>query len=161
LDESATLDVWLLEPSAEVKTAAARLQLAFAHLAWIERVPPHFLHVTVGHEVGGSFDGIEPFEISFGRVTCFNEAVVVEVAGDGPRRLAERLGEVDLFLPHLTVGYVRDPGPSDDVRTALVPLREVELGTQQVEEVLLCHVPASRTTILRPWAVIERVHLQR
>lgn len=122
-------------------------------------MPPHFLHITIGHGSGGSFDGVEPFEISFRRVTCFSEAVVVEVEGEGPRRLAERLGEADLFLPHLSVGYVREPGPPEEVRRTLVPLREVELGTQQVEEVLLCRVPASRTTILQPWTVVEQVRL--
>ena len=144
-----------------MKAAAAELQRAFAHLDWIERVPPHFLHITIGHESGGSLDGVEPFEIAFQRVTGFNEAVVVEVDGDGPRRLAERLRKADLFLPHLTLGYVRRPGPPAELRTALVPLRDTELGTQRVEEVLLCRVPASRTTILRPWTVIERLRLQR
>jgi 2'-5' RNA ligase len=139
----------------------AALQNEFAHLEAIAPTPAHFLHVTIGHDGASPFAGIEPFEIVYRGVNCFNEAVVVEVDGDGPRRLAGRVRSLDLFLPHLTVGYVREPLPAEEVRGALLPVRNLELGTQVVEEVLLCRVPASRATFLRPWTVVQRVRLRR
>ena len=143
-----------------MKAAAVELQRTFAQLEWITPTPAHFMHVTIGHGGGDSFAGIGPFEIAYRRVNCFNEAVVVEVAGDGPRRLAERHGVPGrLFLPHLTVGYVRSANAPDRLREILPPLRNLNLGVQRVEEVVLCRVPAARTTILEPWTVVKSVQL--
>ncbi len=158
-DEAATLDVWLIEPSAQVKAAAVAAQRAFAHLDWIVPTPSHFMHVTLGlGDAGGDAAGVPQFEMGYGGINCFHEAVIAEVAGEGPRELAEALGH-DGPLAHLTLGYVREPTPPNALREALSEIRAAELGTQRVEEVLLCRVPASRTTVLQPWTVLERVPL--
>jgi hypothetical protein len=39
-------------------------------------------------------------------------------------------------------------------------VREVELGTGLVEEVLLCDVPVARSRFFEPWAVLDSVRLQ-
>ena len=112
-------------------------------------------------EVGQISGGSRPFEIDYRRLNCFHEAVVVEVHGEGPHRLVERHGDAESFLPHLTLGYVREPGPADELRSALLPLRDARLGMQLVDEVLVCSIPAGRSTLLRPWTVAERVPLRR
>ena len=124
---------------------AAGVQQAFAHLEWIDPTPFHFLHVTLKEPLLDT-----AFEAAFRGVNCFHEAVVVEV--EAPALPG---------LPHLTVGYVREPMPPGELRKALLPLRHFDLGAQTVEEVLLCRVPAARTTFLRPWRVVEAVPLRR
>jgi 2'-5' RNA ligase len=160
-EEGATLDVWLLVPSEPVKAAAQGIQRAFAHLDWLEPAPPHFLHVTIGHDGPASFAGIEPFEIAFRRVNCFAEAVVVEVEGGGPRHLAERIRDTEYFLPHLSLAYVRRGHSPDELRETLQGLRDMELGQQRVDEAILCRVPIARATILQPWTVLGREQLRR
>jgi 2'-5' RNA ligase len=140
-DESATVDVWIFEPSDEVRAAVAEVQAAFAHLPWIVPTPASFLHVTV-HEPLPT----PPFEAVYRRVNCFHEAVIVEVE-------SEALGG---FLPHLTVGYVREPGPASDLRAAVAPLRDLDVGRQIVRELKKVRAPASRTTVLQPWTVMQR-----
>jgi 2'-5' RNA ligase len=158
-DRAATLDVWLIEPSGEVKAAAAEIQRAFAQLGWIEPTPPHFLlHVTIGHGTGADPPVRAPFEVAYRRVNCFHEAVIVEVESAGE---VERLQQRTPSLPHLTIGYVREPGPPGELREALEPLRDADLGRQRVEELVLCRVPASRWTFLQPWTVLRRLQLER
>jgi 2'-5' RNA ligase len=160
-DEDATLDVWLIEPPEAVKRAAAELQSAFAHLRWIVPTPFHFLHVMIAHDTGVEPPVVAPFEVRYRRVNCFDDAVIVEAEGDGLWQLARGLREVAFFLPHVSIGYVHRPGAQGQLRDALTPLREIELGMQQVDEVLRCRVPVSRTTILQPWRVLKRVRLRR
>ena len=144
-DNGATIDVWLFQPAEEIRRAAAGVQQAFAPLDWIDPTPFHFLHVTLKEPLPDT-----AFEATFRGVNCFHEAVVVEV--EAPALPG---------LPHLTVGYVRASRPADELRKAPLPLRGLELGAQTVEEVLLCRVPAARTTFLRPWRVVEAVPLRR
>jgi hypothetical protein len=54
---------------------------------------------------------------------------------------------------------VREPIPPDDLRQALLPARETNLGAHEVRAIKLCLVPASRTTILSPWTVAASVPL--
>ena len=42
------LEGWIVEPSREVKAAAARLQESLRRFGWIDLVPEHFLHVWLG-----------------------------------------------------------------------------------------------------------------
>jgi 2'-5' RNA ligase len=99
-------------------------------------------------------------------VNCFHSAVVVEVGGEGPRSLVERLMlsgqqgiQMETFLPHLTIGVLRGANDPAPLRDALIPFREVELGTQIVTEATLCVVPASQATILRSWTFVGSVAL--
>ena len=64
---------------------------------------------------------------------------------------------LDTFLPHLTLGVFNAPGDVASLRAALVPLRETVIGRQHVDEVTLCLIPASRTTILDAWEVVGSV----
>jgi 2'-5' RNA ligase len=153
--------VWVIVPPEPVKAAAAALQRSFAHLDWIVPTPPHFLHVTVGHDGNGEPTAVEPFDLTFGPVNCFHEAVIAEVAGEGYGALAAGLVHEGPHLPHLTIGYVREPGPPAPLREALLPCRDADLGSQRVDEVQLVRVPASRTTVLRPWTVLRRLALRR
>jgi len=118
--------------------------------------------------------GAESYEVSYRRVNCFHSAVVVEVGDGGPRALAADLVEsrywrelsiegamqgvqLETFLPHLTIGVVNTPSEPTPLRKVLVPLRDVELGRQRIEEARLCLIPASRTTILDRWEVVGSV----
>lgn len=165
-DDEATVDVWLLLPDERARDAARAAQRPFAHLDWIAPLPGHFLHVTLaapGEQASASaWRGAPAFDFEVGPVTCFHEAIVAEVGGDGPRRLRELAGlPVDLFLPHLSLGYVReaaDPGPLRDV---LAPRRAHTLGRMPVREVVRCRVDVGRTAFFTPWQVVERVALTR
>jgi hypothetical protein len=112
--------------------------------------------------------------VSYCRAACFHTAVVIEVEGEGPVRIVGKLVEssywnelpiegaisgveMETFLPHLTIGTVNRPSDPGPLREALTPLREVELGQQQIRQATLCVVPASRTTILDPWEVVGSV----
>ena len=78
---------------------------------------------------------------------------------DGIAAVAARRGTTAPFLPHVSLAYTTAPGPVEDLRPRLVELRETNLGEQEVGDVALCLVPASRTTILEPWTVAGRVAL--
>jgi 2'-5' RNA ligase len=111
---------------------------------------------------------VQRFEVHYRRVNCFHDAVVVEVAGAGPKTLVERLvdaGAVDtvdpeLFLPHVTIGAVNARTDASALRDVLAHIRGLDVGTQQVLEAQLCVVPASRRTILTPWTVVARVRFE-
>jgi hypothetical protein len=47
-----------------------------------------------------------------------------------------------------------EAGAPEPLRAAVLPLRETDLGEQEVDELLFCLVPASRQTILEPWTVV-------
>jgi 2'-5' RNA ligase len=160
--EDTTILVWIVVPPPEVKAAAAEVQQAFAEIDGILPLPSHFLHVTVGRVQGPpgpeEWAAVEPFRVEYRRVGCFHEAVVGEVHGEGLRRLAEPIVGRP-YLPHLSLGYVREPMPPAELRDALRPLRERLLGEQLVDEVTLVRVPFSRTTLLEPWTVLTTYHL--
>jgi 2'-5' RNA ligase len=162
-EDAARIAVWVVVPPPEVKAAAAEVQREFAHLDWLAPVPEHFLHVTIGRADGAppnAWDDIEPFQIDYEHVNCFHEAVIGEVHGDGPRQLATALRPgLETFLPHLTLAYVREPAPPEELRAALLPVRDRSLGGQLVEEVALVEVPFAQTTLLQPWTVATRVRV--
>jgi hypothetical protein len=176
-DRDATLPIWYIEPAGPVKDAAALIQESFAHLEAIAPPPRHFLHVTVSSldfdlspeqieseidKAAAAWRNIAPFRIVYPRLNCFHEAVIAEVVGDGPRTVLQHLypdEDLSLFLPHCSLGYAREPIPPDDLRQALLPARETNLGAHEVRAIKLCLVPASRTTILSPWTVAASVPL--
>jgi hypothetical protein len=137
--------------------------------------PPTGAEITAAADrARRAWSGVQRFEVQYRRVNCFHDAVVVEAAGDGPKTLVSRLVEVgywdrlavdgvlgavdpQFFLPHLTIGAINERVDASGLRDALVPLRELDVGAQNVLEVMLCVVPASRATILTPWTVVARV----
>ena len=161
-EEEAAIAVWIVVPPPDVKAAVAEAQEAFAHLDWLAPLPQHFLHVTLGPGDGPAPPATDPFRIEYGGVGCFHEAVIGEVHGDGLRGLVAALRpDLDAFLPHLSLAYVRERRPPDELRHALRPLRDLGLGEQLVEEVALVHVPFSRTSLLEPWTPLRTVRLGR
>jgi hypothetical protein len=195
--EDVSLLGWLIRFDQQLIPAVRDVQDAFSHLEWIVPTPDHFLHTWL---VGGAFlrrsptarevasavqqaecswKGASDFDVTYRRINCLHTAVVVEVEGEAPRLLAEKLIEDDYwgnvqiegaqplpevrlgtYLPHLSIGYVKgvnDPGP---LREALIPLRESNLGLQRVSEASLCLMPASRTTLLSPWEVVGSIPLE-
>jgi hypothetical protein len=176
-EPDATLAVWHIEPPGPVKDAAARVQQSFAHLRaivprraissaspsnpWTSTRRPGEIEAEI-ETAAAAWQQIAPFRIAYPRLNCFHEAVVAEVAGDGPRALFQARypdEDLSLFLPHCSLGYVREPTPPDDLRQAVLSLREMDLGAREVREVKLCLVPASRTTVLTPWTVAASVPL--
>ena len=164
-EEEAAIAVWIVVPPPDVKAAAAEAQEAFAHLDWLAPLPQHFLHVTLGLGDGPAPTGwetVEPFRVEYRGVGCFHEAVIGEVHGEVLRGLAAALRpDLDAFLPHLSLAYVRERRPPDELRHALRPLRDLRLGEQLVEEVALVHVPFSRTSLLEPWTPLRTFRLGR
>lgn len=191
-DGESYIVTWLLPFDEALVPRVRAVQESFAPLDWITLQPEHFLHTSVAavaasgrrptsDEIGVAVDrarqawtGVEPFDVHYGNVNCFHDAVVVEVAGEGPHTLVSRLVEggywdalpidgataaadPELFLAHLTIGLVNEPHDPSPLREVLVPIREAELGSQAVHEAALCIVPASRTTILTPWDVVATV----
>jgi hypothetical protein len=181
LDEQCALG-WLLPLEPTLRPAANDLQGSFAQLDWVTPFRETFFHVWLsdvplaGHrptatEIAFAVEraeeawaGVEPFDLRYARINCFHDGVVVEVEGDGPRRLVRQLVEagssrvpLDTFLPHLTLGVFNTPHEPAPLRQVLVPRAETALGEQRVSEAILCVVPASRTTILDPWEVVGSV----
>ena len=159
----AWLDVWLLLPSERLADEVAELQLELTGLDGLRPVPRHFLHVSVAHDGGtGPPPLIGAVEAMVGPVTCFHEAVVLEVHAERLPELARHLDpgrEPATFLPHLSVAYVEGRPDPAAIRDALEPLRSRRPIGERFREVTRCLVPASRTTILDPWRVVETAPL--
>ena len=145
-------DVWVIQPSLEVKRAALRVQGELEAFDFLELVPHHFLHVAVPDAGVREFD--RPLELEFVRVNCFHTAVVAEVRAPALRALDPRA----TFLPHMSLAYVRRPASPDELRRALEPLRDTSFGVQRVGELLRVHVELSREQGLQPWTIVDRVH---
>jgi len=162
-EADATILVWVVVPPPEVRAVTAGVQRAFAGISGVALLPSHFLHVTVGRADGEAppegWAVIEPFRVEYRRVGCFHEAVFGEVHGEGLGRLAAPLVGRP-YLPHLSLGYLREPTRPAELREALRPLRERSLGEQLVDEVTLVRVPFSRTTLLDPWTVLTTYRLR-
>ena len=47
----------------------------------------------------------------------------------------------------------------DALRDALLPHRDVELGSGLVEEVVVCDVPVAKSRFFEPWLVVDRIRL--
>ena len=144
-------EVWVIEPSPEIKRAALRVQGELEPFDVLELVPHHFLHVSVPHAAVLEFD--EPIDLDYARINCFHTAVVAEV--DAPALRA--LDPAPTFLPHMTLAVVRRPEAPDELRRVLEPLRDTSFGRQRVDEVLRIHVELSRERGLQPWTVVDRV----
>ncbi len=145
-------EAWVIEPPADVKAAAAELQRPLAQFDWLKVVPSHFLHVTLP-----GAPGVVPApELEYRRVTCFHDAVAVEVDAPALKRVYPR----KTFLPHLTLAITTRPAESDELRKVVRPLREAYLGGQKVTEVLRVSFPFSRERLFEPWTVRERVALR-
>ena len=153
-EPAATVDRWIAEPPEPVKEAAQRLQESFAALSWIAAVPPHFLHVTL--RPGIDWSSIAPFEAEFGPVCCFPVAVVAEVRAPA----VEKLVGDPFFLPHLSLGYVREPHDPGPLRRALASWRGTALGTATIREVSLVRIPVAKSRLLEPWSVLRTVRLE-
>jgi 2'-5' RNA ligase len=142
-------EAWLIEPLPEVKAAAAELQRPLARFDWLKVVPSHFLHVTLP-----GAPGVVPAPtLEYRRVTCFHNAVAVEVDAPALKRLYPR----KTFLPHLTLAVTTRPADPDELREVVRPLRETYVGGQKVTEVLHVAYPFSRERLFEPWSVRERV----
>jgi hypothetical protein len=114
------LEGWIVEPSREVKAAAAGVQESLRRFDWVELVPEHFLHVWLGvperlGEAPLRWPELAPFEIGYPRPNCFHNAVVIEVMQPMPRLVAGTQNDLPEFLPHMTVavtlGGRRDSAP--------------------------------------------------
>jgi hypothetical protein len=166
-DEALVAEGWVIVPPSEIKQAALEVQGAFASLEWLAPVPEHFLHVWLGfatsaggwpHELrhSGAFDAV------YRRVNCFHSAVVIEVEAPQLRELiAGTQVEASTFLPHMTIGVTREEHDPRELRTALLPLRNAELGGGKVAELTRIRFPAAQTTLLQPWTDIEFVPLSQ
>ena len=163
--------VWLLRPDAGTVARAVAAQQSLPEFHWLRRLPPGFLHVSVGQVAReGDVDVATelergraavadraPFELEVPRLTCFHTAVVAELE---PRdRVADihaRLFPARTFetlLPHLTLAVLTERAPVEPLRDVLVPLRDTHLGHFSVDEVALCLVPWTRATFLAHWEV--------
>jgi 2'-5' RNA ligase len=65
----------------------------------------------------------------------------------------------ETFLPHLTIAITRERHDAAELRDVLIPLRNAHVATETATEVKRVRVPASRTTFLQPWEVLEVVAL--
>jgi len=175
--EDVLLAGWLVALDPAVVPEVERVQAALAHLDWVRPIPDHFLHVWIGgvaypadpsameaeFERGrAALADAGPFSITYPRLNCFHTAVVAEAESEGPRMVHELLWperDRSVFLPHLTIAVPVEPGPPEPLRETLVPMRQTALGEQTVTELILCLVPASRRTILDPWAEFGRAFL--
>ena len=159
-DPSAVAEGWVIVPPPEIKHEARRLQAELEDTQGIVAVPEHFFHVWLRDELGPDLEPLlelGPFSLSLPRLNCFHTAVVAEVDAPG----LERLDAPDTFLPHLSLAYAGRPVAAQPVREALLPLRELSLGSFIVNELVRVRLPAGRTTVLQPWTVVERASLRR
>ena len=150
---------WLIIPPPEVKREVLRLQAELEDVPGLEPSPHHFLHVWVRGQHGPDVEALAeggPFELSYRRVNCFPTAVVVEAHAES----LESVDAPDWFLPHLTIAVVRGAPDPNPVRDAVVPLRDADLGTTVVDELVYVRFPLSRSTVLQPWTVTERRSLR-
>ena len=140
-------------PPQEVKDAARDVQESFCHLDWVAAVPEHFLHVSAPPSAG-DWGGVAPFEVTYRCVNCFHDAPIVEAHPEAGAPFPP-----PPFLPHLSIGYFRSAEPPEPLREALVPRRDVELGSGIVDEVLICDVPVAKSRFFERWLVVDRVRL--
>jgi hypothetical protein len=158
------LEGWIVEPSQEVKAAAAHLQGSLRRFDWIDLVPEHFLHVWLGvpERLGDApqrWPELARFEIGYPRSNCFHNAVVVEVTQPVRRLVAGTQNDLPEFLPHMTVAVTRVEHPADELRDTLTDLREIDVGVQTVGDTKLVRFPAAQSTLFQPWEVVETVPL--
>ncbi len=164
-DDDAWAEGWLVEPPAEIKAAAQRLQVALAQFTWLFPVPDHFLHVWIAlsdriGDAAEKWEDLEAFPITYANVNCFHAAVVVEVEGPMQQLVAGTPYDDSTFLPHMTLAVTREPAPPAELRDVLASVREAALGRQVVGELTCVRFPAGRSTLFRPWSVERLVSLR-
>ena len=152
-EPDATALCWLIIPPSDVKERVRDVQASFSALDWVAAVPDDFLHVSAPSSAG-EWGSVPPFTLTYRCVNCFHDAAIVEAhAGPGaPFPPAP-------FLPHLSIGYFRRTERPERLRNALVPHRDVDLGSGLVDEVLVCDVPIGKSRFFEPWQVVDRVRL--
>jgi hypothetical protein len=158
------LEGWIVEPSREVKAAAAGLQDSLRRFDWIGLVPEHFLHVWLGvperlGEAPQHWPELKPFELGYVRPNCFHSAVVVEVTQSVRGLVAGTQNDLPEFLPHMTVAVTRVEHPAGELRDTLTELRGTKVGSHTVGETKLVRFPAAQSTLFQPWEVVETVRL--
>jgi len=164
-DDDACVKGWMVEPPAEIKAAAHRLQEALAQVTWLVPVPDHFLHVAIGlsdriGDVAEEWEDLEAFPITYANVNCFHAAVVVEVEGPMSQLVAGTPYDDSTFLPHMTLAVARQPAPPAELREVLATVRDAVLGRQVVDLLTCVRFPAGRSTLFRPWSVERLVSLR-
>ena len=159
-DPSVVAEAWLIVPPPEVKREALRVEGVLEGIPGLRIVPHHFLHVSLRGSHGPDLERLlelGPFQLRIAKLNCLHTAVVAEAESEE----LDRLDAPDTFLPHLSLAYVERPIDPDAVRETLLPLRGGSLGTFVVDELVRVRLPAGRSTVLRPWTVVERASLQR
>jgi hypothetical protein len=148
------VEAWVIEPSPPIRAAAIGLQRRLAGVGGLELLPEHFLHVTLPVP-GTELRGKGPIELEYRRVTCFHEAVAVEISAPSLKAVHPS----PTFLPHLTLAITTRKTPPRQIRDAVIALREVSLGRQLAKEAIRVAFPFSRKRFLEPWTVRERMSL--
>ncbi len=152
-EPDATELCWLIIPPSDVKERVRDVQAFFSELDWVAAVPEHFLHVSAPPSAG-EWTGLPRFTLTYRCVNCFHDAAFVEAHASPGAPFPPAP-----FLPHLSVGYFRRAERPDRLREALMPRRDVELGSGVVDEVLVCDVPIGKSRFFEPWVVVDRVRL--
>jgi hypothetical protein len=172
---------WYIAFDPALGPAMEDLQHALRPVAWLQPYPVAVQHIWLGSIAWGTswpseevdgwlahgrevLRGLQPFDVTYPRLNCFHNAVVAEVEDERAQlgELARRLGPGEnpaAFLPHLAVALPTEAGDPQELRDALVPLRETSLGRQVVETIRLGLVPLSRHDVLQPWTVAGAVEL--
>lgn len=157
------------------------VQHALRPVAWLQPYPVAMQHIWLGSIGWGTswpsevidgwlahgrevLCGLRSFAVTYPRLNCFHNAIVAEVKDEGGQlaELAKRLGSDEnlaTFLPHLAVALPTEAGDPQELRDALVPLRETSLGQQAVETIRLGLVPLRRHDVLQPWTVPGAIEL--
>ena len=148
-------EAWVIEPSPAVKAAAADLQRPLAAFDWLRVLPEHFLHVAL-LVPGAELRGRGPFELEYRVVTCFHDAVVVQVEAPSLQAIDPR----PTFLPHMTLAITTREAPPAELRDVVVGMRAATLGRDEATEAIRIGFPFSRDRLLEPWTVRERIQLK-
>ena len=186
-EAEAHLLTWYIPVPAALVPGVLALQRELVALDGMVPIPPERLHVSVAPatvteqpepllekelltHAERAWAEIEPFDVELADVNGFPTAVVVEVHGDGPGRLLDRLLQSgywrglpwrapnrDIFLPHLTVAISTQRRPADEVRTVVEAHRHERFAALRVGAVELCRIPVARSRLLQPWEVVGRV----
>lgn len=189
-EAEAQLLTWYIPVDPADVPGVVALQETLTGLGGLLAIPPERLHVAVAPatvvdiadpamergllaQAQQAWAGIEPFRIELAGVNGFPTAVVVEVHGDGPAGLLDRLLETgywrglpwrapnrDIFLPHLTVAVSARRRPAADVREIVKGHRHDHFADLVVDTIELCRVPVARSRLLQPWEVVGRVQLR-
>lgn len=141
-------EAWVVEPSAAIKAAAVELQRPLAGIDWLRLVPGHFLHVLLPVP-GTELPGRAPFELEYRGVTCFHDAVVVQVEAPTLRAIDPR----PTFLPHMTLAVTTREGAPGELREIVIGMHGETLGRDEATEALRIGFPFSRERLMEPWTV--------